>query len=186
MRSNEFIIDYDNRRKVGERIKARGLVASKTTGTHVGLRVEDKYGTFKGSARVSLLAPKAKCLSVSASLSQLSTLLCLLLPALPRLFPVDVTLSAAFCLRGLSLYTDALIPEGDHRLLDVSSSVEGSTQCNLDESKLRAFLVRRALRALKAMVRIQALVLGETGEEAGSSDIKVHAGLGSSSGQSKS
>ena len=47
MRSNEFIIDYDNRRQVGERIKARGLVASKTTGTHVGLRVEDKYGTFK-------------------------------------------------------------------------------------------------------------------------------------------
>ena len=35
-------------------------------------------------------------------------------------------------------------------------------------------------------MRIQALVRGETGEEAGSGDIEVHAGLGSSSGQSKS
>ncbi|KAG4920992.1 hypothetical protein JHK82_049929 [Glycine max] len=139
-----------------------------------------------GSARVSLLAPKAKCLFVSASLSQLSTLLCLLLTALPRLFPVDVTLSAAFCLHGLSLYADAFIPEGGHRLLNVTSSVGGSTQCDLDESKLRAFLARRALRALKAVVRIQALVRGETREEADSGDIKVHAGLGSSSGQSKS
>ncbi|KAG4944105.1 hypothetical protein JHK85_048751 [Glycine max] len=94
----------------------------------------------KGSARISLLAPKAKCLSVSASLSQLSTLLCLLLAALPRLFPIDVTLSVAFCLCGLSLYADAFIPEGGHRLLDVTSSVKGSTQCDLDESKLRAFL----------------------------------------------
>lgn len=47
MRLNELINDYDNRREVGERIKARGPVASKTTGTHVGLRVEDKNGTFK-------------------------------------------------------------------------------------------------------------------------------------------
>lgn len=62
MRSNEFIIDYDNRRKVGERIKARGLVASKTTGTHVGLRVEDKYGTFKWCP-ISRF-PRSSCLAV--------------------------------------------------------------------------------------------------------------------------
>ncbi|KAG5066994.1 hypothetical protein JHK86_010725 [Glycine max] len=101
------------------------------------------------TSRSSLLAPKAKCLSVSASLSQLSTLLCLLLAALPRLFPVDVTLSAAFCLHGLSLYADAFIPEGGHRLLDVTSSVEGSTQCDLDESKLRAFLSQDILSTIE-------------------------------------
>ncbi|KAG4938256.1 hypothetical protein AAZX31_16G043200 [Glycine max] len=102
------------------------------------------------SARASLQtsAIEAKCLSVSASLSHLSALLCLLLAALPRLFPADVALSAAFCLRGLwalqsglSLYADAFIPEGCHRLLDVTSGVEGSTQCDLDESKLRAVAI---------------------------------------------
>jgi len=35
------------RRKVGERIKVRVPVGSKTRGNHVGLRVDDKYGTFK-------------------------------------------------------------------------------------------------------------------------------------------
>lgn len=39
---------------------------------------------------------------------------------------------------GLSLYVDAFIPEGCHKLLDVVSGVEGSTKCDLDESKLRA------------------------------------------------
>ncbi|KAK7396011.1 hypothetical protein VNO78_16692 [Psophocarpus tetragonolobus] len=102
------------------------------------------------SARSALQtsAIEAKCLSVSASLSHLSALLSLLLAALPRLFPADAALSASFLLRGLwelqsglSLYADPFIPDGCHRLLDVKSGIEGSTQCDLDESKLRAVAI---------------------------------------------
>ncbi|CAJ1792734.1 unnamed protein product [Sphenostylis stenocarpa] len=102
------------------------------------------------SARASLQtsAIEAKCLSVSASLSSVSALLCLLLAALPRLFPADAALAATFCLRGfwslqtgLSLYVDAFIPDGCHRLLDVKSGVEGSTQCDLEDSKFRAVAI---------------------------------------------
>ncbi|RDY11688.1 hypothetical protein CR513_03608, partial [Mucuna pruriens] len=102
------------------------------------------------SARAALQtsAIEAKCLVVSAQLSYLSALLCLLLAALPRLFFADVALAASFCLRGLwalqtglSLYADSFIPDGCHRLLDVKSGVEGSTQCDLDESKFRAVAV---------------------------------------------
>ncbi|OAE35159.1 hypothetical protein AXG93_4461s1380 [Marchantia polymorpha subsp. ruderalis] len=39
---------------------------------------------------------------------------------------------------GLSLYVENFIPEGCHRLLDLPGGVNGSTQCDLDEAKLRA------------------------------------------------
>ncbi|KAK7286496.1 hypothetical protein RJT34_21522 [Clitoria ternatea] len=101
---------------------------------------------------------EAKCLSVSSQLSALSSLLCLLLAALPRLFPADAALAAVFCLRalwelqtGLSLYADAFIPDGCHRLLDVKSGVQGSTQCDLDESKFRAVAVLDLAFLLHAM-----------------------------------
>lgn len=42
---------------------------------------------------------------------------------------------------GLSLYVEAFIPEGCHRLLDVVSGVEGSTKCDLEESRLRAVAI---------------------------------------------
>ncbi|KAL6996058.1 hypothetical protein U1Q18_006194 [Sarracenia purpurea var. burkii] len=42
---------------------------------------------------------------------------------------------------GLSLYVDAFIPEGCHKLLDVISGVEGSTKCDLEDSKLRAVAI---------------------------------------------
>lgn len=91
---------------------------------------------------------EAKCDSVSASLSALSSLLCLILAVHPRLFPADASLAASICLRGLwalqtglSLYAEPFIPEGCHRLLDVSSGVEGSTKCDLDESKFRALAI---------------------------------------------
>ncbi|WCJ40270.1 hypothetical protein M5689_021199 [Euphorbia peplus] len=42
---------------------------------------------------------------------------------------------------GLTLCVDAFIPEGCHRLLDVVSGVEGSTQCDLEESRLRAVAI---------------------------------------------
>lgn len=36
---------------------------------------------------------------------------------------------------------DAFIPEGCHKLLDVVSGVEGSTKCDLEDSKLRAVAI---------------------------------------------
>ncbi|CAL5193049.1 unnamed protein product [Lathyrus oleraceus] len=91
---------------------------------------------------------EAKCDSVSSNLSALSSFLCLLLACFPRLYPADAALAASICLRGLwalqtglSLYAEAFIPEGCHRLLDVVNGVEGSTQCDLDESKFRALAI---------------------------------------------
>ncbi|KAL1314469.1 hypothetical protein HN51_041275 [Arachis hypogaea] len=90
-------------------------------------------------------ALEAHCLLVSARLSAIISFLCLILAAMPKLFSADAALSASLILRGLwtfqtglSLHADAFIPEGCHRLLDVVNGVEGSTQCDLDESKLRA------------------------------------------------
>uniref|UniRef100_A0A803NA69 Uncharacterized protein n=1 Tax=Chenopodium quinoa TaxID=63459 RepID=A0A803NA69_CHEQI len=64
------------------------------------------------------------------------------------LFVFDVGLAASVCLQGLwalqtglSLYVEAFIPEGCHRLLDVVSGVEGSTKCELEDSKLRAIAI---------------------------------------------
>ncbi|KAL0395813.1 UNVERIFIED_CONTAM: hypothetical protein Scaly_0029700 [Sesamum calycinum] len=69
-------------------------------------------------------------------------------PSRARLFVADVALGASFCLQGLwalqtglSLYVDAFIPEGCHKLLDVVSGVEGSTKCDLEDSKLRAVAI---------------------------------------------
>lgn len=97
------------------------------------------------SSSLQTSALEAHCLLISSRLSALASFLCLLLAALPRLFPADAALSAAVLLRalwtlqtGLSLHADAFIPDGCHRLLDVVNGVEGSTQCDLDESKLRA------------------------------------------------
>ncbi|KAL3722890.1 hypothetical protein ACJRO7_035133 [Eucalyptus globulus] len=91
---------------------------------------------------------QAKCDSVSALISALSSLLCLALACSPRLFVADVALGASFCLQGLwslqtglSLYVDAFIPEGCHKLLDVVNGVEGSTKCDLEESRLRAVAI---------------------------------------------
>ncbi|AES80752.1 hypothetical protein MtrunA17_Chr7g0252491 [Medicago truncatula] len=91
---------------------------------------------------------EAKCDSVSSNLSALASFMCLLLTLFPRLFPADVGLAASLCLRGfwalqtgLTLYADPFIPEGCHRLLDVVNGVEGSTKCDLDESKFRALAI---------------------------------------------
>ncbi|XP_012569232.1 uncharacterized protein [Cicer arietinum] len=91
---------------------------------------------------------EAKCDSISSNLSALSSFLCLLLVCFPRLFPADAALAGSICLRGLwalqtglSLYAEPFIPDGCHRLLDVVNGVEGSTQCDLDESKFRALAI---------------------------------------------
>ncbi|KAL5700536.1 hypothetical protein ACHQM5_025965 [Ranunculus cassubicifolius] len=99
-----------------------------------------------GSVQTSDL--QAKCDFVSARISALSSILCLLLAVQPKLFVADVGLGASLCLQGLwvlqtglTLYVEAFIPEGCHRLLDVVKGVEGSTKCDLEDSRLRAVAI---------------------------------------------
>lgn len=107
-----------------------------------------QYSVSSSAASVQTSDLQAKCDSVSAGISSLAALLCLILACQPRLFVADAGLGAAFCLQGLwvlqtglSLYVDAFIPEGCHRLLDVVSGVESSTKCELEESRLRAVAI---------------------------------------------
>ncbi|KAK9113315.1 hypothetical protein Syun_020112 [Stephania yunnanensis] len=88
---------------------------------------------------------QAACSSISSRVSALSSLLSFILACNPKLFIIDLALAASLSLQGLwvlqtglSLYVDAFIPEGCHRLLDVTSGVEGSTRCDLDDSSFRA------------------------------------------------
>ncbi|KAK9103995.1 hypothetical protein Scep_020839 [Stephania cephalantha] len=88
---------------------------------------------------------QAACSSISSRVSALSSLLSFILACNPKLFIIDLALAASLSLQGLwvlqtglSLYVDAFIPEGCHRLLDVTSGVEGSTRCDLDDSRFRA------------------------------------------------
>ncbi|KAG5252126.1 protein CbbY [Salix suchowensis] len=101
---------------------------------------------------------QAKCDSVSAQISALAALLCLILACQPRMFVADVGLGGAVCLQGLwmlqtglSLYVDAFIPDGCHKLLDVVSGVEGSTKCELEDSRLRAVAILDLVFVVHAM-----------------------------------
>ncbi|KAF8400103.1 hypothetical protein HHK36_015978 [Tetracentron sinense] len=107
-----------------------------------------QFSISSASASVQISDLQAKCDSVSARISALSSLLCLILACHPKLFVADVGLGASLCLQGLwvlqtglSLYVEAFIPEGCHRLLDVVNGVEGSTKCDLEDSKLRAVAI---------------------------------------------
>ncbi|EXB29015.1 hypothetical protein L484_018431 [Morus notabilis] len=91
---------------------------------------------------------QAKCDSLSARVSAIAALSSVALACHPRLFLADLGLGASLCLQGLwklqtglSLYVDAFIPEGCHRLLDVVGGIEGSTKCDLQESSLRAVAI---------------------------------------------
>lgn len=104
-----------------------------------------QYSVSSSSASLQMSDLEAKCDSVSAIISAISAVLCIILACNPRLFVADVGLGASICLQGLwslqtglSLYVDAFIPDGCHKLLDVVSGVEGSTKCDLEDSKLRA------------------------------------------------
>ncbi|KAL7190146.1 hypothetical protein ACSBR2_022426 [Camellia fascicularis] len=107
-----------------------------------------QYSISSTAASLQTSDLQAKCDSVSARISALSALLCLSLACHPRLFVADLALGASLCLQGLwvlqtglSLYVDAFIPEGCHKLLDVVRGVDGSTKCDLDDSKLRAVAI---------------------------------------------
>lgn len=130
------------------------------------------YSVSHSSASVQTSDLQAKCDSVSSRISALSSLSCLALSCLPRLFVADVCLGASLCLQGLwalqtglSLHVDAFIPEGCHKLLDVVSGIEGSTKCDLEDSKLRAiaildlvFLVHIMFVVIIVMVTYAAIV----------------------------
>ncbi|GAB4847389.1 hypothetical protein Ancab_026447 [Ancistrocladus abbreviatus] len=107
-----------------------------------------QYAVSTAQASVQTSDLQAKCDSISARVSALSSLLSLILACSPRLCIAEVSLGASVVLQGLwslqtglSLYVEAFIPEGCHRLLDVVSGVEGSTKCEVEESKLRAVAI---------------------------------------------
>lgn len=88
---------------------------------------------------------QAHCDLVSGKISALASLLCFVIACFPKLFVADVMLCGSMILQGfwamqtgLTLYVDVFVPEGCHKLLDVVSGVEGSTRCDLDDSKFRA------------------------------------------------
>ncbi|XP_059643434.1 uncharacterized protein LOC132285285 [Cornus florida] len=117
-----------------------------------------QYSVSSAAASFQISDLQAKCDSVSARISALSAVLCLVLACNPRLFVADVGLGASLCLQGLwvlqtgfSLYVDAFIPEGCHKLLDVVTGVEGSTKCDLEDSRLRAVAVLDLLFVVHVM-----------------------------------
>ncbi|KAJ1685611.1 hypothetical protein LUZ63_017001 [Rhynchospora breviuscula] len=84
---------------------------------------------------------QSKSLSLSSLISLVSALSSLTLAISPRLFLAELTLASSISLHGLwslqsglSLYSDAFIPNGCHTLLEKS----GVTRCDLDESRARA------------------------------------------------
>ncbi|XP_074309220.1 uncharacterized protein LOC141643806 [Silene latifolia] len=86
--------------------------------------------------------------ALSSRVSLTSAAFSLLLALNPRLFLADVALSGSVFLQGLwafqtglSLYVDAFVPEGCHKLLDVVGGVEGSTKCEVDEARVRAVAI---------------------------------------------
>ncbi|EEF49304.1 conserved hypothetical protein [Ricinus communis] len=107
-----------------------------------------QYSVASSASAVQTSDIEAKCDTIFARISFVLGFLCLILAFKPRVFIADVGLGGAFCLlglwalqTGLSLYVEGFIPEGCHRLLDVVNGIEGSTKCDLEESKLRAVAI---------------------------------------------
>lgn len=118
-----------------------------------------QHSVSANSAAVQTSDLEAKCDSTSALVSALSSLLCLALAVNPKLFVADLGLGASLYLQGLwvlqtglSLYVEAFIPEGCHRLLDIAEGAEGSTKCDLEESRLRAVAILDLVFVLHVML----------------------------------
>ncbi|KAK1410869.1 hypothetical protein QVD17_37410 [Tagetes erecta] len=125
-----------------------------------------QYTVSSSSASLQISGLEAKCDSVSSTISALSAILCIILACHPRLFVADVGLGASICLQGLwslqtglTLYVDAFIPDGCHKLLDVVSGVEGSTKCELEDSKLRASAILDLMFVIYVLVVIFILLV---------------------------
>ncbi|KAL1830963.1 hypothetical protein DCAR_0100917 [Daucus carota subsp. sativus] len=107
-----------------------------------------QYYVSSSAAQFQISDLQAHCDSVSAKISAVSSLLSFLLACFPKLFVADVLLCGSLILQGfwamqtgLTLYVDAFVPQGCHKLLDVVTGVEGSTRCDLDDSKFRAVAI---------------------------------------------
>ncbi|KAG6473776.1 uncharacterized protein LOC122027888 [Zingiber officinale] len=88
---------------------------------------------------------QSKCDALSSLIFSVSAAAALALAVAPRLFIAELVLSASIALQGLwslqagfSLYVEAFIPEGCHRLLGVRYI---STSCDLEDSRIRAFAI---------------------------------------------
>ncbi|KAF5768798.1 hypothetical protein HanRHA438_Chr14g0651101 [Helianthus annuus] len=125
-----------------------------------------QYSVSSSSASLQTSGLEAKCDSVSSTISALSAVLCIILACHPKLFVADVGLGASICLQGLwslqtglSLYVDAFIPDGCHKLLDVVNGVEGSTKCDLEDSKLRATAILDLMFVVHVLIVILILIV---------------------------
>ncbi|KAL2649885.1 hypothetical protein R1flu_018013 [Riccia fluitans] len=88
---------------------------------------------------------EGKCYTLLSFAIGVSAVCAFLLAWQPRAFFVDFMFCMSLLLQGtwlfqigLSLYVEDFIPEGCHRLQDLPVGVNGSTQCDLEEAKLRA------------------------------------------------
>uniref|UniRef100_A0A0C9RXV5 TSA: Wollemia nobilis Ref_Wollemi_Transcript_5071_1289 transcribed RNA sequence n=1 Tax=Wollemia nobilis TaxID=56998 RepID=A0A0C9RXV5_9CONI len=104
---------------------------------------------------------EGKCESLLGKVAGVCCLCAVLLVFQPRLLAADLGLSSAVLLQGLwflqsglSLHVRGFMPAGCDRLLDVSGEVEGSTQCDLDESRLRALALLDLLFIVHVIVVI--------------------------------
>ncbi|WOL12880.1 hypothetical protein Cni_G21648 [Canna indica] len=87
---------------------------------------------------------QSKCDATSSLVSAASGAAAFVLAISPRLFIAELALASSIALQGLwslqsgvSLYVDAFIPEGCHRLLGLRNN--SPTSCDLEDSRLRAF-----------------------------------------------
>lgn len=108
---------------------------------------------------------EGKCESLLGATAALCCASAIVLALRPKAFVADVALSSALCLQGLwflqtglSLHVESFVPQGCHRLLDVPGQAEGSTQCDLDEYKLRALVLLDLLFVVHVII-VVAIVL---------------------------
>ncbi|CAL9173139.1 unnamed protein product [Musa hybrid cultivar] len=86
---------------------------------------------------------ESNCDAISSLISAASAAAALVVAVAPRFFVVELALAASVALQGLwsfqtglSLYVEAFIPEGCHRLLGLRNL--SSTRCDIESSRLRA------------------------------------------------
>jgi len=108
---------------------------------------------------------EGKCESLQGATAALCCVSAVVLSSRPKSFVADLALSSSLCLQGLwflqsglSLHVESFVPQGCHRLLDVPGHVEGSTQCDLEEYKLRAFVLLDLLFVFHVIVVVLIVV----------------------------
>ncbi|XP_020581425.1 uncharacterized protein LOC110025337 [Phalaenopsis equestris] len=117
---------------------------------------------------------QSKCDSISSVISAASAAFSLALAVCPRLFLAELALAVSVSLQGLwslqtllSLYVGGFIPEGCHRLLEVTDE---SIRCELEDSRNRAaalldlaFVLHTTLISVIAVIFYAVLTRGSGG-----------------------